>query len=67
MNERKLAIGRAIITACIALIAFAVGIVVGASLMPEPADAAIENHGGRDWVVLDHEGTHYVIELGGAE
>ena len=60
----RLAIGRAIIVACIALVAFAVGIGVGASLMPEPADAVIESHGGRDWVVLDHDGTHYVIELG---
>lgn len=67
MNENKLAIGRAIIVACIALVTFAIGIGVGASLMPEPADAHIEHHGGRDWVVLDHEGMHYVIELGGAE
>ena len=63
----RLAIGRVLITACIALVAFAVGIGVGASLMPEPADAVIETHGGSDWVVLDHEGTHYVIELGVGE
>jgi len=63
----RLAIGRVLITACIAIIAFAVGIGVGASLMPEPADAAIETHGGTDYVVLDHEGMHYVIELGGAQ
>lgn len=59
----RLAIGRVLITACIALVAFAIGIGVGASLMPEPADAHIESHDGRDWVVLDHEGMHYVIEL----
>lgn len=63
----RLAIGRAIIVACIALMAFAIGVEVGASLMPEPADAVIESHDGRDWAVLDHGGVHYVIELGGAE
>ena len=63
----RLAIGRAIIVACIALVAFAVGIGVGASLMPEPADAVIESHDGRDWAVLDHGGVHYVIELEASE
>ena len=62
MNKQS--IGTVFIAACIAGIAFCAGVVVGASLMPEPADAVIESHGGRDWVVLDHDGTHYVIELG---
>ena len=65
MNKQS--IGTVFIAACIAGIAFCVGVGVGASLMPEPADAVIERNGGTDYVVLDHGGVHYVIELGGAE
>ena len=63
----KQSIGIVLIVACIALVAFAIGVGVGASLMPEPSNAVIESHGGTDYVVLDHGGVHYVIELGGAE
>jgi len=65
MNKQS--IGTALIAACIALVAFEIGMGVGASLMPEPSNAYIESHDGRDWAVLDHEGVHYVIELGGAQ
>ena len=65
MNKQS--IGTVFIAACIAGIAFCVGVGVGASPMPEPSNAYIESHDGRDWAVLDHEGMHYVIELGGAE
>ena len=65
MNKQS--IGTVFIAACIAVIAFCVGVGVGASLMPETVDAVIESHRGTDYVVLDHEGTHYVIELGVGE
>ncbi len=60
----KQSIGTVLIAACIAAIAFCIGVGVGASIAPEPSNAYVESHDGRDWVVLDHEGTHYVIELG---
>ena len=65
MNKQS--IDTVFIAACIAGIAFCVGVSVGASLMPEPSNAYIESHDGRDWAVLDHGGVHYVIELGGAQ
>lgn len=63
----KQSVGTVFIAACIAVIAFCVGVGVGASLMLEPSNAYIEEHDGRDWAVLDHGGVHYVIELGVGE
>ncbi len=51
----------------IAFVAFYGGWSEAMKRMPEQSNAIIETHDGIDYAVLDHDGVHYVIELGGAE